>query len=100
MPDPVLVVAADLHFAKVIERACASQGLESISADEGESALVALEFEKPIAVILENDLRDRMGTDLCKEIRSRPEGEALPIILLAGPMMPASELTARAVKDP
>jgi len=98
MPDPVLVVTADLHFAKVIERACASQGLESISADEGESALVALEFEKPIAVILENDLRDRMGTDLCKEIRSRPEGEALPIILLAGPMMPASELTARAVK--
>lgn len=98
MPDPVLVVAADLHFAKVIERACASQGLESISADDGESALVALEFEKPIAVILENDLRDRMGTDLAKEIRSRPEGESLPIILLAGPMMPAAELTPRAVK--
>lgn len=98
MPDPVLVVAADLHFAKVIERACASQGMESISADEGESALVALEFEKPIAIICENDLRDRMGTDLCKEIRGRPEGEALPIILLAGPMMPASELTSRAVK--
>lgn len=98
MPDPVLVVAADLHFAKVIERACASLGLESISADDSESALVALEFEKPIAVILENDLRDRMGTDLAKDIRSRPEGESLPIILLAGPMMPAVELTPRAVK--
>lgn len=98
MPDPVLVVAADLHFAKILERACNAQGLESISADEGETALVALEFEKPIAVILENDLRDRTGIDLAKEMRTRPEGEALPIILLAGPMMPAAELASKAVK--
>ena len=98
MPDPVLVVAADLHFAKSIERACASEGLESITADEAETALVALEFEKPIAVILENDLSDRPGTELAKEIRNRPEGEVLPIILLAGPMMPAAELAPKAVQ--
>lgn len=98
MPDPVLLVAADLHFAKILERACNAQGLESISADEGETALVALEFEKPIAIILENDLRDRTGVDLAREMRERPEGEALPIILLAGPMMPARELAPKAVK--
>ena len=99
MPDVILLVAADLHFAKGIERACAAQGLESITADDGETALVALEFEKPLAVVLENDLRDTPGLQLAKEMRSRPEGEAIPIVLLAGAMMPAAEIAGSAAKN-
>lgn len=95
MSDVILVVAGDSLFAKGVERAFRKEGLEVVLADEAETALVALEFEKPAAVVVENDLRDRPGSQLARDIRGRDEGNGIPLILLAGAMMPASELGPR-----
>ncbi|HVO29147.1 MAG TPA: DUF4388 domain-containing protein, partial [bacterium] len=95
MSDVVLVVAGDPLFAKGIERAFQKAGLEVVVADEAETALVALEFEKPAAVIVENDLRDKPGSHLARDIRARDEGNGIPLVLLAGAMMPAAELAPR-----
>src|SRR3954465_4662203 len=95
MSDVILVVAGDPLFAKGVERAFNKIGLEVVIADEAETALVALEFEKPAAVVVENDLRDRPGSQLARDIRGRDEGDGIPLILLAGAMMPAAELGPR-----
>lgn len=95
MSDVVLVVAGDPLFAKGIERAFEKAGLQVVVADEAETAMVALEFEKPAAVIVENDLRDKPGSQLARDIRGRDEGNGIPLVLLAGAMMPAAELAPR-----
>lgn len=97
MADVVLVVAADSGFAQGMERSLRAQGLECVLADEAETAMVALDYEKPAAVVLENDLPDRPGLEVAREMRESEAGAGVPIVLLAGPMMPASELTPRAV---
>src|SRR5439155_2098461 len=43
----------------------------------------------------ENDLRDKPGSQLARDIRSKDEGNGIPLILLAVAMMPASELAPR-----
>src|SRR5579859_3961797 len=96
MSDVVLVVAADSGFASGVERALRAVGLEVVIADQAETAMVALEYERPTAVILENDLPDSPGLSVVKDMRSREEGRKIPIVLLAGPMMPARDLARRA----
>lgn len=98
MADIVLVVITDAGSAQGFERAFRTLGVDAVVADEAESAVIALGFEKPVGVILENDLPDRPGVQLAREMRATPEGEAIPIVLLAGAMMTAEELTASAVE--
>src|SRR5687767_8892687 len=98
MADVVLVVVTDPGVAQAIERAFRPLGVDTVIADAAEAALVALEFEKPLAAIVENDLPDRAGLDLVADMRKMQEGESIPILLLAGPMMPADELAPRALE--
>ncbi len=91
----VLLVSSDDSTFRDFERALAGSDLEPISADEGETALMAYEIEKPVAVMVADELRDRRGLDLVETIRARPDGAGVPIVILvASPRSPAAMAAA------
>jgi DNA-binding NarL/FixJ family response regulator len=79
----VLIVDED-HAARTrVGRALLRAGYQVRECSEGEEALAAAAFERPAAVVLEVDLPDVDGLEVCRELRDR-FGDNLPVVLVSG----------------
>ena len=67
----ILVVDDDPAIRNLIHRFLAKQTYEMESAEDGKSALAVFEQFNPDLVILDVNLPDANGYDLCKEMQSR-----------------------------
>jgi signal transduction histidine kinase len=63
-------------------RFLASAGFSVIEASNGADALRLVTTEKPDLVLLDINMPDMTGLDVCKEIRSNPETARVPVIFL------------------
>ncbi|MEM6425540.1 MAG: response regulator transcription factor [Cyanobacteria bacterium P01_H01_bin.119] len=67
----ILVVDDDPAIRNLIYRFLSKQGYQMESADDGKGALVVFEQSNPDLVILDVNLPDANGYDLCKEMQGR-----------------------------
>jgi DNA-binding NarL/FixJ family response regulator len=77
----VLIVDDDTAFRTRMVRVLTRAGLETAEADGGEEAL-ELAVERPGAVVLEVDLHDADGFEICRALRER-HGDGLPLIIVS-----------------
>jgi DNA-binding response OmpR family regulator len=79
----ILVVDGDAECRAVVTGLLQRVGYRTLEAQTGEDALVALNGERPVLVLLEVSLPGLSGYEVCRELRAA-FGEELPIIFLSG----------------
>jgi len=78
----LLVDDTPANVKLVIDRLAAEGCYDLESAASGEEALAAIARNPPDLVLLDVIMPGMSGYDVCREIRRRPGGDALPIILM------------------
>ncbi|MEK7743903.1 MAG: response regulator [Elusimicrobiota bacterium] len=79
-PIKVLVVDDEEDYRTILMRALSKAGYEVLSAGNGEDALRAFERERPALIVLDGNLPDIDGFEVCRRIRAK-EGERKVLIL-------------------
>jgi DNA-binding NarL/FixJ family response regulator len=89
----VLVVSADDEVGRAVTRAFERLGYDAHTVATGEDALVATLQTRPVLVVLDLELEDMTGYEVCYELRER-SGEDLPIVLVSGDRTEPSDRVA------
>jgi DNA-binding NarL/FixJ family response regulator len=89
----VLVVSADGDIERSVRRAFDRLGYATSSVASGEEALASTTRARPALVVLDLELEDITGYEVCYELRER-SGEDLPIILVSGARTEPSDRVA------
>jgi len=87
-----LVVDDSMLIRHSVSRFLEKRGFKVELATNGRDALAILERMRPDIVITDLDMPVMSGRELIRELRSRPETESIPIVIVAG--------RASAAKDP
>src|SRR5215831_18707594 len=77
----ILIADPDSRLRGEIREALWQDGFDVAEAATGEEALAKFDKRKPCAVLLEVELPDMSGLDVCRDMRRH--GDALPIILIS-----------------
>jgi DNA-binding NarL/FixJ family response regulator len=83
MTPPILVADGDQIYRAQIQRLLARIGHEATTAETGRQALEAAHRERPALVLLEVNLAEVSGYEVCRELRET-FGDELAIIFLSG----------------
>jgi CheY-like chemotaxis protein len=86
---PVLVVEDDADTRQAVRRAVEAEGWRVAEAENGRVALEKAAAERPAAVLLDLMMPEMDGFAFLGELRKRPDGEDVPVVVLT-----AKELTA------
>lgn len=78
-PPTVLVVDDTAGNRYVVSRLLRSAGMGVIETDNGNEALRLIE-QQPDLVVLDINLPDMTGYDVCREIKTRPDTAAIPVM--------------------
>ena len=81
MNELILIVEDEADLVQSLEYNLQQEGYETRVALNGESALAALE-EEPDLVVLDLMLPDMGGIEICRRIRSNPELQSIPVLIL------------------
>lgn len=68
---------------KQMEQICSDAGYRVLTARSGEEALDVAMREQPDAILLDVILPDINGFEVCRQVTSRPETKAMPVILVS-----------------
>lgn len=88
-PKKILIVDDDQIIANVYTNRFRLDGYEAESVGDGESAVQILNTAPPDVVILDLALPGMSGVQVLEHIRSRPETQALPVIVLSNQYLPS-----------
>ena len=80
----IAVVEDDSMMQKVFRAMFEAQDCELRIWGDGASALRELADEKPDLVILDVNLPDMTGHDVCRSLKSDPKTSSIPILMLTG----------------
>ena len=80
----IMVVEDDLDEAKLIKMVLEGEGYEAVCAFNGKEALEKLESDKPALIVLDVMMPEMDGFSFCSKVRSSPEYENIPVIMLTG----------------
>lgn len=80
MPRTILVVDDDPHIRQLLVFALAKAGLDTIEAEDGEAALMAVESHGADLVVLDINMPRMDGIEVCRRLRARSD---LPILFLS-----------------
>jgi two-component system cell cycle response regulator len=80
-------VSLDLAKARL-----ASEGLDLVCADGGHAGLAAAQREMPDLILLDVDMPDMGGFDVCQQLKDHPDLDMIPIIFLTGSDAPEDKV--------
>lgn len=83
-PSRVLIIDDSEDAARTLAALLESAGYETRIAGGGVEGLELADSDRPGAVILDLDLPDMSGYEVCRRLRARPFGAQLLIIALTG----------------
>src|SRR5438552_11782468 len=84
MDTRILVVDDEPSIRSLLTRILNREGFEVILATSGRDGLDAAAKEKPDLVILDLNLPDLYGEDVCRKLRQNPATEHVPVMILTG----------------
>jgi len=82
MAQRILVIDDEPDLLELVRHNLDRNGFQVETAASGKEALEALRRSQPDLVVLDLMLPDLSGTEICRRIRSDPELEKLPVIML------------------
>jgi diguanylate cyclase (GGDEF)-like protein/PAS domain S-box-containing protein len=80
----ILVVDDDSVFSLLASETLQQAGYTALVAGTGQEALAILAAQKPDLVLLDVELPDANGFELCGSIRATPGGADIPIVMVTG----------------
>jgi DNA-binding response OmpR family regulator len=85
VPKPrILVVDDEAAIRLVLERILQPHGYRVVQSATGREALETVAAEKPDLMILDLNLPDMNGEEICRRIRKDPDIQSIPIMILTG----------------
>ncbi|MCX5785347.1 MAG: response regulator [Elusimicrobia bacterium] len=88
----ILSVEDDPIMQKVLEAALVSAGYEFFSSLDGRSAMPMALSKKPDLILLDVNLPDITGIEVCRALKTEPKTRHIPVVMLTGE---AREVAAR-----
>lgn len=80
----VLIVDDSPTVTFVFKRALAKAGYEVSTAADGQSGMNLARAERPDLILLDNQLPDALGVELCSTLKADAELQAIKVVLLTG----------------
>jgi diguanylate cyclase (GGDEF)-like protein len=80
----ILMIDDDPDALEVAKTRLAKEGLEIVCADGGLSGLKAARLEKPDLILLDLDMPDMSGFDVCRTLKADAELCMIPVLFLSG----------------
>ncbi len=80
----ILIVDDDLSIHRLLLRGLEGQPYDVTEAFNGIEALQKIAENKPELLILDVNMPEMDGRDVMKDLRSRPETQKIPVIMLTG----------------
>lgn len=84
MPKEFLIADANVTAQEEFEKIFEGMDSQLIFAENGEDALLKIKLYKPDLVIADVTMPNKDGFELCKMVKSNPELQQIPFVLLAG----------------
>lgn len=84
----ILVVDDETDVVNFIERTLKSEGFDVVCAYDGIGALDVVSTEKPDLVLLDIMMPMMSGYEVCEQIKSNPQTQAIPIICVTSAHAP------------
>jgi CheY-like chemotaxis protein len=88
MPHRILLADDSLTIQKVIELTFSGTDFELKAVGNGDQALALLDSFSPDIVLADCVMPGRSGYELCEEVKRRPGGRFVPVVLLTGTFEP------------
>ena len=82
-PSDILVVDDYLDNLRVLTAILVEQGYRVRKAINGQLALATIELQVPDLILLDIQLPDINGYDLCRQIKANPRTHAIPILIMS-----------------
>jgi two-component system, OmpR family, phosphate regulon response regulator PhoB len=79
----ILVVEDDPVNQQILSDFLAANGYETVAASSGPEGITRFERDAPDLLLVDVQLPRKNGFELCREIKSRPEGKSTPILLMS-----------------
>lgn len=79
----ILIASADEALSAALELILVQNGYQVTCTASGPQALAHIRALNPDLIILETGLSEMSGYEVCQRLRSEPEFEALPIVMIA-----------------
>ena len=92
----LLIADGSPMMHRIMELTFAQEGMQVVSASDGEQAVALLPIALPDVVIADHALTGRSGYEIAAFIRDRPELSHIPVLLLASPFEPLDQTRAAA----
>ena len=83
MTPPMFIVEDDDHFRETFIDVMSLKGVEVSGARTGDEAIKALKQQKPSVIIMDVQLPDVHGFDLCRRVRRLAGCEETPVIFVS-----------------
>ena len=81
MATTILVIDHDVDVAENIQRVLSAEGFEVLTAITGQAGVVLAELNRPRLVLLDIDLPDVDGYEVCRTLRAVPSTAKIPILI-------------------
>lgn len=78
----ILVVDDDKDIRKLVENILTKEGFATIGAESAADALKKIQSAKPNLIILDLQLPDKDGFEVCRTLRADPATKFIPVIIL------------------
>ncbi|GAB5413117.1 MAG: hypothetical protein Cons2KO_07200 [Congregibacter sp.] len=80
----VLVADDDMNVRLLTRQCLEAEGIEVVEAADGHEAISQFVCERPDLVFLDVEMPGMTGLEVCQRIRSMPQGESIPIMIVTG----------------
>ncbi len=84
MPKKILIVDDDSDFVEAIAMILKSKKFEVVTAYNGKEGLEKVKAERPDLIVLDVMMPEKDGYAVCKELKSDPKWNHIPVLLLTG----------------
>ena len=84
MPKKILIVDDDPDFVEAVAMILKPKKFEVVTAYNGKEGLEKVKAERPDLIVLDVMMPEKDGYSVCKELKSDPKWNHIPVLLLTG----------------
>jgi DNA-binding response OmpR family regulator len=84
MPIRILVVDDEVSIRNLLSRVLTREGYDVVQATTGREGVETAARHQPDLIVLDLNLPDLYGEDVCQQIRQNPATENVPVLILTG----------------
>jgi pilus assembly protein CpaE len=90
----ILVIDDDKDILRLLDFALQRVGHEVVTRSDGLQGLAEVEAQKPDLIVADVMMPKMTGYEFCKQVRAKPEGQDIPIIIFSARFQPIDKQTA------